>query len=93
MRYGVSTEEVSALAARLREGGRRASEHRAPLDVQADAVGAWCAGRAAEAAQAFFATLVQAARETADGLDDLAGRVDGAAGTYTDAESNALPER
>ncbi|WP_432498533.1 WXG100 family type VII secretion target [Kineococcus auxinigenes] len=91
MRYGVITEEVSALAGRLRGGGQRASEHRTPLDAQADAVGAWCAGRAAEAAQAFFATLVEAARETASGLDDLAGRVETAAGTYADVEADALP--
>ncbi|WP_432485632.1 WXG100 family type VII secretion target [Kineococcus esterisolvens] len=93
MRYGVTTEEVSALTGRLRDGARRASEHHAPLDAQARAVGEWCAGRAAEVAHAFFATLAQAAREAANGLDDLTDRVETAAGTYTEVEARASPVR
>ncbi|NAZ85950.1 WXG100 family type VII secretion target [Kineococcus indalonis] len=85
----MSTGELHALAVRLREEGRRAGGRSAPLDAEAAAAGAWCAGRAAEAAHAFFATLAQAARQAAEGLDELADRVEVAAGAYEEAEAAA----
>ena len=93
VRYGVTTGELHDLAVRLREEGRRAGEHRVPLDAEAAAAGAWCSGRAAEAAHAFFATLAQAARQAAEGLDDLAERVQFAAGAYDEAEATVVPGR
>ncbi|MCI2237032.1 hypothetical protein MO973_40600 [Paenibacillus sp. TRM 82003] len=91
MRYGVVTDEMSAAVVRLREGARLAAEHRSALDARAAGADSWCAGRAAEAANAFFATLAQAALGAAEGLDELAGRVEAAAGAYDAVEAAAPP--
>ncbi|WP_432491389.1 hypothetical protein [Kineococcus gypseus] len=91
MRYAVSTGELTAVAGRLREGACLAGEQRAFLDAQAGAVDAWCCGRAAVAAHAFLATLAQAARDAAAGLEHLGARAERAAGAYDDAEMSATP--
>ena len=91
MRYAVSTGELTAVAGRLRESASLVGEQRTVLDAHADAVEAWCCGRAAVAAHAFLATLAQAARDAATGLEHLAGRAQVAVATYADAEASAAP--
>ncbi|WP_337063113.1 hypothetical protein [Kineococcus sp. G2] len=68
-----------------------AAEHRSALSARAAGADSWCAGRAAEAAHAFFATLAQAAHGAAEGLEELAGRVEAAVGAYDAVEDAASP--
>lgn len=86
MRFGVATEELASVASTLRNDADGVGDLADPLAGAAAGAGAWVAGRAHRAAQAFFDTLAQAAQDAGSGLRELGNRAGAGAGEYDGVE-------
>ena len=93
MRFGVTTEGLTASASALRAEADGVAASGEPLGVAAESAGEWACGRAQRAAQAFFDTLARAAQAAATGLHELGERAAVGAGEYQGVEGRLFPKR